>query len=227
MNSKKEDAFVSKKEAEAILDIDQLLPFQTLNIDINNIGQKPLDHYFKFFCQKEKDILTARFEDLLTNYVTTSYSAKEQNQLEVHVRASALADFEAEIATLEKDLRTGHRPLQFSFPAFVELTKRRDLPVPTGSSTKRQQEMISALKKFENDVVLLSCALQASGDSETSKERLKSVPINVVRHFAKNEGIKFDQMVSKESLLKQLKAINNFKPQMGSFGGQTGAFRAL
>ena len=66
MSSQKEQDL--KEKSDHVIDIDLLLPFQTMNIEINNMGQKPFDHYWKFFSSNEKDALTGQIEDLLTKH---------------------------------------------------------------------------------------------------------------------------------------------------------------
>jgi hypothetical protein len=212
-----------------VIDIDLLLPFQTLNVEINNMGQKPFDHYLKFFSQKEKDALTGQIEDLLTKYVTTNYSEKEQDTLMVHVKASAKDDFDAEIAIFEKKLSSAHFGNYYaheywnsipSFPVVVEAIRRRDLEI------KSTKEMIQSLYDFQKDLEQLLLCMQSR--NALYEGNFFSVPMNVLKYMANSYHIKFDDSATIKSLFVQLH--NRYQTgRLGATGctGATGAIGAI
>lgn len=190
MSSQKEE------NPDHVIDIDHLLPFQTLNIDINNLGEEPLKHYFKFLNQKEKDALTGQFEDLMVKHVAKNYTLKEQEMMEKNVRASATADYELAIDELEKN---------FFRIFYNEKENLVPKPILKGLAKRwcvdEKNELCKGLRLFDTQKQFLIVELMVG------KSNKKQFPMNVMRYVAKGKGINFDQSTSHDALFEAMKKL--------------------
>lgn len=222
MSSQKEQD--ANEKPDHVIEIDLLLPFQTMNIEINNMGQKPFDHCWKFFSSNEKDALTGQIEDLLTQHITKNYSAKEQEMMEVNVKASAKADFLAEVDDLDKKVDPYFRHLTpnwfigFSIASIKQLAKQFGVSL---SELKTKAEMIQVLRDFRSEFHKLNIYLLRKEWINPNETTQPSISLNVIQYAATKLSIPFDESATKESLLELLKVAIKKYPN-GGLTGTTG-----
>jgi hypothetical protein len=186
-------------------EIDDLLPFQTLNVKIHNLGQNPIYYYFKFMNQKEEDAMRGQMENLLVQNFTKSYSEKEQEQLKEKMFALAKSNFEAEVRNFYRGLSEYPDDKwedTVSKPVIHGLANRLDVVVGNKTDT------VDAIRKFVQQTGLLYKHL----GNPLYVDKINPFPMNVVRHVAKRESIEFNESTPHDSLLTMLQV--NFKERV-------------